>query len=121
MKIDVYVLGEYKGNAIFNETGIYTTFIIDEYQLTLDSKKQRISIDHLRDTYCSFCYHKRIHIKDKLWLCPGMEGSPMHGFGPKPIAKSLDEILKSKGCTIEEYRTTRDNHPLYPHFNTNES
>ncbi len=110
MEIDIYILGEYKGNAIFNESEIYTTFIIDEDQLALDSKKQRITIDHLRDTHCPFCYHKRIHIKDKLWLCPGMDSNAQRQIllvtktrqPAKDSSASGLEMTKTSGRTRRE-------------------
>jgi len=59
---------------------------------------------------CSHCGHSRVNIKDDIWLCPGMQGSPMHRFGLNDVDECFkasdirfEAFLKKAGCTLEEY------------------
>jgi len=60
--------------------------------------------------YCYICGYPRVRIKDNLWLCPGMQGSPMHRFGlngvedtPEASDIRFETFLKEAGCTLKEY------------------
>jgi len=59
---------------------------------------------------CGFCHQDRIKIKEELWLCPYMYGSPMHFCDP--VIQGDEWIQKNifdpHGITIEEYLEIRD-------------
>jgi len=68
----------------------------------------------LRGTRCSMCGHYRVQLKRGIWLCPGMLGSPMHGFGPRYCEETgeeadnrFKEFLAERGCTLDEYTQAR--------------
>lgn len=78
-----------------------------KYQITILTTPLTINIDHMSRTHCSICGQPRVRIKKGLWLCPGMEGSPMHRFGPPAFLNgqlNFEEFLKEKNCTLNEYR-----------------
>lgn len=117
--IELSVNGESMAKCQIAEGSSITT-VVDKYQVFSHIEKDKIifNISDISKSNCSICGHSRIKIKGNIgnvYLCPGLEGSPMHRFGPISADDTIEEqtkrfkkFLNEKGCTLNEYRKARN-------------